>query len=51
MKKTFNDAMEEYTSLRNDDPNFEKQWDEKMGDFYEWCSLYEDLQHIKKEMQ
>jgi len=51
MKKTYDDAMEEYTNLRNDDPDFENQWSDTPKDFFEWCSNYEDLQHIKKEMQ
>ena len=50
MKKTHDEAMQEYISLRNDDVDFEKQWNKNMEDFYEWCSYYKDLEHIKKEV-
>lgn len=47
--KTLKQALNEYQSLLNDDPDFENQWSNKPKDFYEWCSNYEDLKHIKKE--
>lgn len=44
--KTFMEAQTEYFNLRNDDPDFEDQWNETEEDFFEWCSLYDDLKHI-----
>ena len=43
--KTFNDEK-----LLNDDPDFENQWSNTPQDFFEWCSNYEDLKHINKEV-
>jgi hypothetical protein len=45
-------AREEFNNLRSDDNNFDAQWgynDHKQQEksFYEWCSLYDDLKHIK----
>lgn len=45
--KTFEQALSEYQSLLNDDLDFENQWNNTLKDFYEWCSLYDDLKHIK----
>ena len=45
--KTFKEALTEYQSLLNDDPNFNNQWSDTLEDFYEWCSLYDDIKHIK----
>ena len=46
--KTKKEALIEYQSLLNDDPDFEHQWCDTLKDFYEWCSNYEDLKHITK---
>ena len=46
--KTFEEALTEYQSLLNDDPNFENQWSDTPKDFYEWCFNYDDLKHITK---
>jgi hypothetical protein len=40
--------------LRSDDDHFDAQWgcnDHKQQEksFYEWCSLYDDLKHIKQK--
>ena len=47
-------AREEFNNLRSDDNNFDVQWgynDHKQQEksFYEWCSLYDDLKHIKQK--
>jgi hypothetical protein len=47
-------AREEFNNLRSDDDNFDAQWgynDHKQQEksFYEWCSLYDDLKHIKQK--
>ena len=47
-KITKQEALTEYKSLLNDDPNFQRQWEDTLEDFYEWCSWYDDLKHIKK---
>jgi hypothetical protein len=46
-------AREEFNNLRNDDDHFDAQWsyndhEAQEKSFYEWCSLYDDLKHIKK---
>jgi len=46
--KTKQEALDEFISLLNGDPDFENQWSNTAKDFYEWCSNYEDLKHIKK---
>ena len=51
-KKTEEDARYEFNSLLNDDHDFNAQWGHKSDkqqekSFYEWCSMYEDLKHIK----
>lgn len=40
-------ARQEYNQMRNDDWVFAQLWRESDYDFYEWCSNYEDLKHIK----
>ena len=46
--KTYQEALDEFISLINDDPDFENQWSDTPKDFYEWCSNYDDLKHITK---
>jgi hypothetical protein len=46
-------AREEFNNLRSDDDHFDAQWgyndhEAQEKSFYEWCSLYDDLKHIKK---
>jgi len=48
--KTKQEAFDEFINLLNDDPDFENQWSNTSKDFFEWCSNYEDLKHIKKEV-
>lgn len=50
--KNYNEALQEFNNLLNDDPDFQIQWEhEKEEDqqkaFFEWCSFYEDTKHIK----
>jgi len=45
-------ARYEFDNLRSSDEHFDTQWgcnDHKQQEilFYEWCSLYDDLKHIK----
>lgn len=47
---TYQEALDEFLSLLNDDPDFENQWSNTPKDFFEWCSNYEDLKHINKEV-
>jgi hypothetical protein len=47
-------AREEFNNLQSDDDHFDAQWgynDHKQQEksFYEWCSLYDDLKHIKQK--
>lgn len=47
------DARYEFNILLNDDDDFANQWDDNdeeqlENNFYEWCSLYDDLEHIKQ---
>ena len=44
---TYEEALTEYQSLLNDDLDFKKQWSNTLKNFYEWCSFYDDLKHIK----
>ena len=46
--KTKKEAIDEFKRLLNDDFMFGKHWDDCDDDFYEWCSNYDDLNHIKK---
>jgi len=53
IKLTEEEAREEFNNLLYDDSDFEDQWgcnDEKQQEknFYEWCSVYEDTNHLKK---
>jgi hypothetical protein len=53
---TENEARYEFHNLRSDDEHFDTQWgynDYKAQEksFYEWCSLYDDLKHIRKQME
>jgi hypothetical protein len=46
-------AREEFNNLRSDDDRFDAQWsyndhEAQEKSFFEWCSLYDDLKHIKK---
>jgi hypothetical protein len=50
---TEENARYEFNNLRNDDDKFDDQWgsnDETQQEinFYEWCSQYDDLKHIKQ---
>lgn len=45
--KTYQQALDEFYNLLNDDPDFKNQWTDSPNDFLEWCSLYDDLEHIK----
>jgi hypothetical protein len=45
---TEQEALDEFLGLINDDPDFENQWSNTSQDFFEWCSLYDDLKHIKQ---
>lgn len=49
---TEEEARYDFDNLLNDDENFNIQWGSDDNDlqkrlFYEWCSLYYDLKHIK----
>jgi hypothetical protein len=46
---TEQEALDEFFGLINDDPDFENQWSNTPQDFFEWCSLYDDLKHIKQK--
>jgi hypothetical protein len=51
--KTEDKARDEFNNLRSDDDHFDAQWgyndhEAQEKSFYEWCSLYDDLKHIKK---
>jgi len=46
--KTKKEAIDEFKRLLNDDFMFGKHWNDCDDDFYEWCSNYDDLNHIKK---
>lgn len=46
-------ARYEFNNLRSDDNHFDTQWscnDHKQQEklFFEWCSHYDDLKHIKQ---
>jgi hypothetical protein len=47
-------ARYEFNNLRDDDEHFDIQWgcndyeQQEISSFYEWCSLYDDLKHIKQ---
>jgi len=47
--KTYQQALDEFYNLLNDDPDFENQWTDSHKDFLEWCSLYDDLKHITQK--
>ena len=47
--KTKKEALIEYQFLLNDDDEFAENWNDCKNDFYEWCSLYDDLKHITKD--
>jgi hypothetical protein len=54
-EKTMNEeqARYEFNNLRSDDDYFDAQWgyndhEAQEKSFFEWCSLYDDLKHIKK---
>ena len=49
--KTKKEALIEYQFLLNDDDEFAENWNDCKNDFYEWCSLYDDLKHITKGEQ
>jgi hypothetical protein len=47
-------AYQEFIQLLYNDPDFEDQWgyndkEQQKNAFFEWCSLYEDLDHIKEK--
>ena len=51
---TEEDARHMFNNLRDDDEHFDTQWgcnDHEQQEilFYEWCSLYDDLKHIKQK--
>jgi hypothetical protein len=46
--KTYQEVLDEFLNLRNDDPDFKNQWSDTPKDFYEWCFNYDDLKHITK---
>jgi hypothetical protein len=53
---TEDEARYEFHNLRSDDEHFDTQWgyndhEAQEKSFYEWCSLYDDLKHIKKQME
>jgi hypothetical protein len=50
---TEEDARHMFNNLRDDDEHFDTQWgcnDHEQQEilFYEWCSLHDDLKHIKQ---
>ena len=54
--KTENQARSEFNQLMYDDDEFIAQWRSCEGSqtkinnaFYEWCSNYDDLKHIKQK--
>jgi len=47
-KTTKQEALREYRENQYNDPFFAMQYKDDNDDFYEWCSLYDDLKHIKK---
>lgn len=48
--KTEEEALDEFRQLLNDDPMFAECWYDCDPDFYEWCSSYDDLKHIKRKV-
>ena len=53
-KFSIEDARYEFDNLRNDDDEFDSLWgcnDEQQqeNNFFEWCSQYDDLKHIKRK--
>ena len=53
---TEDEARYEFHNLRSDDEHFDTQWsyndhEAQEKSFYEWCSLYDDLKHIRKQME
>ena len=54
---TEDQARQEFDNLRSDDDHFDHfdtQWgyndhEAQEKSFYEWCSLYDDLKHIKQK--
>ena len=47
---TEEDALDLYRSLLDDDPVFAECWYDCDPDFYQWCSNYDDLKHIKRKV-
>ena len=50
---TEQEARQEFNELLSDDYDFSVQWladepKEQDQAFYEWCSLWEDLKHIRE---
>ena len=55
-KFSIKDARYEFDNLRNDDDEFDSLWgcnDEQQqeNNFFEWCSQYDDLKHIKRKVK
>ena len=53
-KFSIEDARYEFDNLRTDDDEFDRLWgcnDEQQqeNNFFEWCSQYDDLKHIKRK--
>jgi hypothetical protein len=53
---TEDEARYEFHNLQSDDEHFDTQWgyndhEAQEKSFYEWCSLYDDLKHIRKQME
>lgn len=51
--KTRKQAWNEFNELLDNDEDFFNMWEakkdeEKINNFFEWCSLYDDLKHITK---
>jgi hypothetical protein len=47
-------ARHEFDNLRSDDEHFDTQWgcndhEQQERLFFEWCSLHNDLKHIKQK--
>jgi hypothetical protein len=47
---TEDQARQEFDNLRSDDEHFDTQWGYNDHEAQEWCSLYDDLQHIGGSM-
>jgi len=49
--KTYDETLNEFNNMRSDDDFFDLMWgcnDEQQQEknFFEWCSMYDDLKHI-----